>query len=938
MTPPRSDNRLWVRKTDGDMHVVGASEQPQRRWYPGTIDDLLDIVTNEMKKGPPTNPQAHICGSHWAMSKAAVTAGQMIESSTPVHETGSDQTAPRLNHVLYNVIPDCMTAQAKRAFLNQGVTTFNATVAPAFWPAPMKFYLFHVESGMRIYELYSLIDSGVDGADSRSLSTVMAKAPGSTVDYTGPWALETMGGAGGQTIAGVASTATHGGDVQASSISDLVVAIHLIAPDGQEYWIEKHQILPTQEPFPLVDEHLLNTKAYPQGELRRRPIQVLRSDDLMHAAIVSCGRMGIIYSMVVRAVRQFALDEQIDSSQYWSDVKTWLTNPSDPKRIAMLAHRFARIDVDVYPKPVFDWHTVALAFGAGLLGGLPLALVGLYAGLKGDKYRCWIYTRTAVPLQASNLAKPTAQPEYFGRAERAGSNQGATAELEGQQDPPGHFRDPCSSANWLRQFLQDTKNILSGIRNDALIAYGLLEVAADAAAFLGNEPLALFLRSQQAVSGRVALFAEAWIVAFSAIQDALPDDMPFGDFICALINTFSELHAAALIQLMYWAGANSQHTALKHPAISYAVMDRHSYVNKGCIAPGDSIEFFVDATTPGLITFIDYVLDEVRDLANNGKGFGGYISLRFMTSTPAFLAMERWSSTCSIEIAGLSKANGTATLMDHIDAESLKRDIIVHWGQRHTRSQKDLEKLYAPTVGGPFHKWRKALSQLSANGRLDNFSTLFTKFRGLEITEPLLYGLRASMTEGCDTETTTIDYDALDNPPETHVWLTQRFDNGTVKDLLPGGTASKGSVAVAIGRGRSQVRLSALRELNGKKYESAVRTVDLHGFQTGDEWHFEFIAQNQMIDGVPRWVVEINLFSQYISDSMRVASIKLVPSSSAAWIVRNAELSADVPVDPTVQVAQLSPHPIMNKRWLFFTKLAATGSPPQVDLFFRMEC
>src|SRR4029078_2156203 len=118
---------------------------------------------------------------------------------------------------------------------------------------------------------------------------------------------------------------------------------------------------------------------------------------------------------------------------------------------------------------------------AGLLGGLPLALVGLYAGLKGDKYRCWIYTRTAVPLQASNLAKPTAQPEYFGRAERAGSNQGATAELEGQQDPPGHFRDPCSSANWLRQFLQDTKNMLSGIRNDALIAYGLLEVAADGA-------------------------------------------------------------------------------------------------------------------------------------------------------------------------------------------------------------------------------------------------------------------------------------------------------------------------------------------------------------------------------------------------------------------------------------------------------------------------
>src|SRR4029434_7742723 len=122
---------------------------------------------------------------------------------------------------------------------------------------------------------------------------------------------------------------------------------------------------------------------------------------------------------------------------------------------------------------------------------------------------------------------------------------------------------------------------------------GLLEIAADAAAFWGNAPLAAFLRNKQSIALATAFFAEVWILTLGAIRGTLPDTMLFGDFIAALINTFSALHAGSIIQLMYWAGSNSQHTALKHPGISYAVMDRHSYQNKGCVAPGDSFEFFM---------------------------------------------------------------------------------------------------------------------------------------------------------------------------------------------------------------------------------------------------------------------------------------------------------------------------------------------------------
>jgi hypothetical protein len=65
-----------------------------------------------------------------------------------------------------------------------------------------------------------------------------------------------MGGAGGQTIVGVASTATHGGDLELSAIDDLVVAMHLVTPDGQEYWIERTEIRPG---VPLI--HLLKAAA-----------------------------------------------------------------------------------------------------------------------------------------------------------------------------------------------------------------------------------------------------------------------------------------------------------------------------------------------------------------------------------------------------------------------------------------------------------------------------------------------------------------------------------------------------------------------------------------------------------------------------------------------------------------------------------------------------
>jgi FAD/FMN-containing dehydrogenase len=51
-------------------------------------------------------------------------------------------------------------------------------------------------------------------------------------------ALNTMGGASAQTIAGAISTGTHGGDFDRQPLADSVRAIYLVGAGGAHHWIE----------------------------------------------------------------------------------------------------------------------------------------------------------------------------------------------------------------------------------------------------------------------------------------------------------------------------------------------------------------------------------------------------------------------------------------------------------------------------------------------------------------------------------------------------------------------------------------------------------------------------------------------------------------------------------------------------------------------------
>jgi hypothetical protein len=124
-------------------------------------------------------------------------------------------------------------------------------------------------------------------------------------------ALPTMGAGGGQSLAGAMSTGTHGSDFLLAPLFDMVRAIHLVGPGGQEWWIEP------------------SSGFAKGGTLATQPgwcpdTKVVRDDDWFRAPIVSVGRCGVIYSVVLEVTRQFRLLDQSEKKVSWSVTRAQL--------------------------------------------------------------------------------------------------------------------------------------------------------------------------------------------------------------------------------------------------------------------------------------------------------------------------------------------------------------------------------------------------------------------------------------------------------------------------------------------------------------------------------------------------------------------------------------------------------------------------------------
>jgi hypothetical protein len=224
--------------------------------YPRTRDELVAMLRN-----PTGDQRFKAAGSHWSLSRAALSDGTYLETHDP------QERYPALGRTLVRVLPGCLSQEQLDRMGRDHVAERGSLV--------------HVESGKRIYQAYAELDQEDDLSDDDTLAGYLYRHYG-THAYGGPWAFATLGGAGGQTVVGAFSTGTHGGDFDRGPVSESVQAIHLVADGGQEYWIEPEV---SYWGVPLTDDDKLEA-TYPG-------IKVLRSDQACAwCSSTRCGRPG----------------------------------------------------------------------------------------------------------------------------------------------------------------------------------------------------------------------------------------------------------------------------------------------------------------------------------------------------------------------------------------------------------------------------------------------------------------------------------------------------------------------------------------------------------------------------------------------------------------------------------------------------------------------
>jgi hypothetical protein len=590
--------------------------------------------------------------------------------------------------------------------------------------AEQQTYLIHVESGKRVYQLYAELDQPVDVDDPNTLGGFIKQRFG--VDtYTGPWGPATLGGAGGQTIVGALNTGTHGGDHDRPPIADAVEAIHLVADGGIHHWIEPGDM----DRPPLTDEGCIRAE-FEKFELGGPDnFQFHRDTNLFNAVLVSAGRFGIIYSVILRAVAQYSLYER-RRLHLWQDVKHQIKDldgplykdvavpmpnpPFTPSTSVVGEQRFLQVAVCL---------TTHANFQRNLVGVTKRWQLVLSQNPQGRDWRVGTIEEDPDPrLQAPRFSNTGNQHSYTPHPDRPH-----------ESGEPSMIEKACADGSFLKGIIEQTINEIEDFvqSNGAVVGAGIGAIAvAGGVGLLALIPALLLL-----------------LVILREILDAIDDDTRFGEVMEEVKNELLDPNepdplkrAAGLFtwQLIYYAAFGSQQSERDYEAISYAVMDQKDYRNISCEVNVDSVEVFFSAVDGRLIAFIDALIAFEMMQEFQGKAFVGYASMRFTKRTRALIGMQKFDMTCSVEVACLKDVSGSQELVDYAVALARNPNIrgVLHWGQRNDWVRPEVELNFGDSPmnpGGNLGFWRQALAQITQDGALDGFSSEFTRRTGLEV-------------------------------------------------------------------------------------------------------------------------------------------------------------------------------------------------------------
>lgn len=500
-------------------------------------------------------------------------------------------------------------------------------------------------------------------------------------------ALPTLGGSGGQSIAGVMATGSHGGDIALPPIADAVMAIHLIGPGGQEFWIERSTGFTAGNEATVQSQLQTIASTVPGAGVEMcNGVLVKKDDDFFRAVLVSVGRMGFVFSLVIKAVSAFKLEET-RTRPTWEAFKSNLSLTNFPAFSAT----FYFMQVIINP------------FGNGT-------------------HECTVASRSVVDCSTKNNGV----------------------------EPPGlDFTSFICRQQDVRVFIPVLLAALAVLIGIVAGLTVLAQAEFAAATALSAIPFvgwilaaALFAIWLVTVAAIIALGAA--IAALTALIAYLTfsGSLTSGELLAAISNfayTFGlkSLMKTVLTMLFDSLYPLTPSSGTSWVGVSWKIMDTYNYTAEDFCQKVDSMEIAFDAfatgreSLGGYLAFIDDVFAIFDDLYNRNIGVAGIMSLRYTSKTTALIGMSKFPTTCHIEIPLLRNFAGNAEFIMRVQQSAIAHGGVPHWGQlMGTYTGTDIVNLH----GGDLTTWRTVLAQLInlGNGSNPTFSNNFTVTYNLE--------------------------------------------------------------------------------------------------------------------------------------------------------------------------------------------------------------
>lgn len=564
--------------------------------------------------------------------------------------------------------------------------------------------LVHVRGGTKVFNVNRLLhglNEATQGGGSDENNLPLTDKDGKRFR-----ALPTMGGSGGQSIAGVLATGSHGGDVERSPLADWVQAIHLIGPGGQEWWIERTKGL-TAGSEAEVQERLRNIAKTAQGAAEELcdGILVRKNDEVFRSVLVSVGRMGFVYSLVIKTVPAFLLAENRFEA-VWESFKNNMRAAALPGYLAPPGND-RKFFVQVLINPF---------------------------GTRGA-HKCKVSERRVIEDPLAQRIKPA---------------------------PGNDFLKWLCTISETRSLLP----LLGGILAALLATLWLLSAAAGAllalAAALAPIPIigwALAAAAMAAYAAVLVLIA-ATVVAIAAVVALIAyvigaPSMTIGDLLANITALFYALGLKDAMKALFTSLLDSNFPLTPSLDVSWKIMDTYGYQSEDFCQKVDSMEVAFDATEAGAdvhLAFIDEVLKIFDDLFQKSVPLVGVLALRYMRKTESLIGMTRFPFTCHIEIPILRNFGGNVEFLNRVQRAAIARGGVPHWGQlMATYNADDVQRLH----GVDLDNWRTVLGMLikEGAGQTFTFSNNFTLTYNLE---PLDAGLPDDCATGGPYAGTTL--------------------------------------------------------------------------------------------------------------------------------------------------------------------------------------